>query len=204
MEEKLAHDDAVAGQVALERPDVLVPLVPQALGEQFARDLLLLEDFRVDANDQRLFVVTAVENADAAAFGHALRATPQEIVVEFLAGRRLERVDLAALRVDPGHHVFDRAVFARGIHGLENQQHRPLVLRIKFVLQFGQRLDTHGQRLFRARFVLVAQMERVGGVVILEAEFFPVRHAERLGERARDLDDLGFLHGGGGSLEPCA
>jgi hypothetical protein len=31
---------------------------------------------------------------------------------------------LAALWIDAGHHMFDRAVLAGGIHRLEDQQHR--------------------------------------------------------------------------------
>ena len=76
-------------------------------------------------------------------------------MVEILAARRLERVDLAALRVDAGHDVLDRAVLAGRVHRLEDGQHRPAVLRVEHVLQLGERLDAHRQRLLRARLVLV-------------------------------------------------
>ena len=62
-------------------------------------------------------------------------------MVEIFAGRRLEGKDLAALRIDAGHDVLDRAVLARGVHGLEDEQHGPAVLRVEHVLQLGQSLD---------------------------------------------------------------
>ena len=42
--------------------------------------------------------------------GSALAAPPQEIVIELLGRRMLERIDLAALRIDARHDVLDRAV----------------------------------------------------------------------------------------------
>ena len=128
-------------EVALEGADVLEALVPDLLGDQLRRQLLLGEELRVHAHDQRLLVVAAVEDADAAALGQALHAAPEVVVVEILAGRRLEGVDLAALRVDAGHDVLDRAVLAGRVHRLEDQQHRPAVLRVEHVLQLGERLD---------------------------------------------------------------
>ena len=47
----------------------------------------------------------------------------------------LKTMDLAALRIDAGHHMLDGAVFAGGIHALENNQHGIAVRRIKKILQ---------------------------------------------------------------------
>jgi hypothetical protein len=42
---------------------------------------------------------------------------------QFFSGSSMRsRKRLAALRVNPGHHVRDRAVFSRGIHRLKDQQ----------------------------------------------------------------------------------
>ena len=86
------------------------------------------------AHDEGFLVVTAVEDADVAAVGEALHATPQIIVIEVLGGRRLEGKDLATLRIDAGHDVLDGAVLPGGVHGLKDEQQRPLVVCVKFVL----------------------------------------------------------------------
>ena len=65
-------------------------------------------------------------------------AAPQEIVVQFFGRRRLERIHLAALRIDARHDVLDGAVLAGRVHRLEDQQHRPAVVGVESILQFGQ------------------------------------------------------------------
>ena len=104
------------------------------LVDQRRRELLLGQEFRMHAHHERLLVVAAVEDADVAAVGQHLHAAPEIVVVEILGGGRLEGDDLAALRVDAGHDVLDGAVLAGGVHGLEDEQHRPLVLRVELVL----------------------------------------------------------------------
>ena len=99
---------------------------------------------------EHFLVVAAVEDADAAALGQVLRAAPHVIVVELLGGRRLERDHLAALRIDARHDVLDRAVLARGVHRLEDEQHRPAILRVELVLQRRERAAADGERLLRA------------------------------------------------------
>ena len=79
------------------------------------------------ANDQHLFVLAAIENADAAALGQAACRAPQEIVIEFEARRLLETEDLATGRIDALHDRSNRAVLAGGVHRLEDQQHRMTV-----------------------------------------------------------------------------
>jgi hypothetical protein len=43
-------------------------------------------------------------------------------VLQFHAARVLEAEHLTALRIDAGHDVHDRAVFACGVSGLEHQK----------------------------------------------------------------------------------
>ena len=76
------------------------------------------------AGDQHLLVIGAVEDADPPAFRQIARGAPQKIVLQFDGAGMLEAEDLAALRVDPGHHMPDGAVLSRRIHRLENQQDR--------------------------------------------------------------------------------
>jgi hypothetical protein len=62
-------------------------------------------------------------------------------VVELGRARLLEADDLAALRVDPRHHVLDGAVLAGGIHRLKDQQQRVAVVRVQHVLPPRQPID---------------------------------------------------------------
>src|SRR5436189_6007265 len=67
------------------------------------RQILRLQNSRVNADDQNLFVMRAVEDADLASFGECLLATPKEIVVELYGCRLLERHDMPAFGVNCVH-----------------------------------------------------------------------------------------------------
>ena len=54
----------------------------------------------MDADDEDLFVVGAVEDADVPAARQEAGRAPQEVVIELLGRRRLERMHFAALRVE--------------------------------------------------------------------------------------------------------
>ena len=77
---------------------------------------------------------------------------PQEVVLQFLGAWVLEAEHLATLRVDAGHDVLDHAVLARGVHGLEDQQHRVLVVGIEQVLPLAQLLYVVRQQRHVLRF----------------------------------------------------
>ena len=74
------------------------------------------------ADDQHLLVIGSVEDADLPAFRQIARGAPEKIVFQFGGAGMFEAEHLAALRVDPGHHVLDGAVFSRRIHRLKDQQ----------------------------------------------------------------------------------
>jgi hypothetical protein len=114
--------------------DVVEPVLEDVLGDQRRRQLLLLKQVVVHPDHEHLFVVGAVEDADLAALRQTGDAAPEKIMIELLVGRLLEGVHLAALGVHAGHHVLDRAVLARGIHGLEDEEHGPAILRVEHVL----------------------------------------------------------------------
>ena len=59
----------------------------------------------------------------------------------------LEAEDLAALRIDARHHMPDRAVLARRIHRLKDQQHRVAVGCVMKLLQRAQLRDVLRQDL---------------------------------------------------------
>ena len=181
-------------QVALEGADVLKALVPDALRHASLRQLLPREKLRMHAHHERLLVVAAVENADASALRQLLHAAPEIIVIEVRARRPLERRHLAALRIHARHHVLDRPVFPRRIHRLEDEEHRPAILRVKHVLQFRERLHPGLQRLLRARLVLGLEFTRVARIDILQSEFLSIRDAVRLGKLVGCFDDLFGFH----------
>ena len=102
--------------------------------------------------------------------------------------RLFERVHIAALRVHAGHHVFDRAVFAGSIHALENQQHRPAILREQQLLHAADDLAAFFEQLFS--LFLVFNSAGVRAIAILEPEFVAIGNAMRFGEPHRLLDQF--------------
>ena len=97
------------------------------------------------ANDEHLLVIGTIEDADSPAFRQSASRAPEKIVIQFFGARLFETENLAALRIDTGHHVLDGAVFAGSVHGLKNQQHRIAVVRIEQTLQRAQFLDVFAE-----------------------------------------------------------
>jgi hypothetical protein len=75
-------------------------------------------------------------------------------VIELLATWRFERVNLTALRIDAGHNMLNDAILTRRIDSLKDNQHRPAVLCIEYLLELGQGLNSGGKVFFNPRFVL--------------------------------------------------
>ena len=90
VEEKLANDDAIARQVALDVTDVLVAILPDVLGDELGRDLLLCHQLGMNTDNESLFVVATIENADPPAFGQTLQAAPEKVVIEIFRRWALE------------------------------------------------------------------------------------------------------------------
>ena len=82
VQEELADQHALPREVALVGVDVFEALAPDVLGDELRRQLLLGEDVLVDADDQRLLVVRAIEDADVAAARQPPVRAPQKIVIE--------------------------------------------------------------------------------------------------------------------------
>src|SRR2546427_13005979 len=68
-------------------------------------------------------------------------------------------------------------------------------LRIQHVLEMTQRLDAQREHLLRAWLVLGPEIERVGGVEVLQPEPVAVRDPERLRECGGLLDGVLDFHG---------
>ena len=104
-------------------------------------EALVLEHLGVDANDEHLFVIGPVEDADAAALGKAQVGAPEKVVLELGGAGLLEAGNVAALRVDAAHHVADGAVFAGGVHALEDEQKRIAIGAVEQLLLIAERGD---------------------------------------------------------------
>ncbi len=90
------------------------------------------------ADDQHLLVIGAVEDADPPAFRQIARGAPEKIVFQFCGAGMFETEYLAALGVDPGHHMPDGAVFSCRIHRLKDQQDGMAVGCVEKLLQRAQ------------------------------------------------------------------
>ena len=92
----------------------------------------------MDLHHEHVLVVRPVEDADPAALRQAPHVPPEEVVVQLLGRRLLEAEDLAALRIDAGHDVLDRAVLAGRVHRLEDDQDGVSVVGVEQVLGLGE------------------------------------------------------------------
>ena len=102
-------------------------------------------------------------------------------MVELLVALLLERMDVAALRIEARRHVLDDAILAGGIHRLKNNQHGPLVLGIEPFLQAGE------PRAPSASIALASSLSTVkpaalGGIAVRQAEFVWLVDAEAFGD----------------------
>ena len=100
---------------------------------------------------------------------------------------------LAALRIDAGHHVLDGAVLAGRVHRLEDRQHRPAILRVERLLQFGEPLHAVGEHRLGVG-LLDIEAAGVRGVIVGEPEFVRLVDAEAV-ENLGDGHEASSRHG---------
>ena len=141
------------------------------------------------AHDENFLVVGTIEDADASALRNLYGVAPQEIVRKLLVGGLLERDDVAPLRIDARHDVLDRAVLARRVHRLEDQQHGPGILRVEHVLLHREPFRAALEKLGRLLLVHL-EPERVAGIEVLQAEVLALRDAERIGVFPYRVEDV--------------
>jgi LuxR family transcriptional regulator, maltose regulon positive regulatory protein len=187
---QVQHDlddvDAVVDQVALPVVDLPVPPGPDVT--RSSGHLLGGEQGGVHPDDQHLLVVGPVEDAEPAPAGQGALAPPEKVVVQLLGRGLLERPDLHPLRVDPVHHVLDRAVLARRVDALQHQQHAERVLGRQPVLVIGQQLHTLGQQRSSLRPGHLAGVARV--VVAVQLDLAARRDAQRCDEVGHEANAL--------------
>ena len=149
MEEELDDAGSVAVEVSLHIDDRTIAVVPDSLvAMQRVREPFAAKNLGMNADDQDFLVIGSVEDADPSASLQIARGAPEKIVFQFGGAGMLEAEHLAALRIDPGHHMPDGAVLARGVHGLKDQQDRMAVVGIEKLLLRAQLLDVFLQKLF--------------------------------------------------------
>jgi hypothetical protein len=73
--------------------------------------------------------------------------------------------------------VLDRAVLARGIHRLEDEQHGPSVLSVETLLQFAERLNARLQHFTSRRLVPALETAGIAGIDILQSKSATVADA---------------------------
>ena len=124
---------------------------------------------------------------------------------QFLGAGMLEAEHLAALRIDAGHDVLDRAVLARRVHRLKNQQQRIAVVRVEQILPLAQVLDVRGEQFlvmlvrFVKRLDLGWQLFEPNLPAFADAEFFGGDfHGRNLGRlhRLMKAESLGLRSSG--------
>src|SRR5664279_4471110 len=100
--------------------DGTVPVMPDFLRMLgLSRHAFPAQDLRMDPRYQHFLVVGAVENADPSALRQGASGAPKKVVTEFVRTRVLEAEHLAALGIDARHHMLDRSVLSRRVHGLK-------------------------------------------------------------------------------------
>src|SRR6476660_3212752 len=88
-------------------------------------------------------------------------------------------MDLAALRIDAVEYRLDRAVLAGRIHALQDQQHRPAVLRVKLFLKILQAFSVGIEDLFG---LVLVDFTLLIGLLRFEMELTRSVEAERRDE----------------------
>ncbi len=146
----------------LEAADVGVPLAPHRRRHQL-----------LDAHDEHVLVVAAVEHADLALGGRVAMDPPQEVVTELLRRGHAEGVDPDAGRVEPREHLAQHAVLAACVHRLQHHENGPRRLGVEHLLQLGEALAFDVQLGLRR---LLGPAERLAGIVLGEVEIVADAH----------------------------
>jgi hypothetical protein len=104
-------------------PNVVAP-------KSFFRQLLALQDFWMNSNDEDLFVMRPIENPNSSTLRKTLHRTPEEIMIQLRCTRVLETENLTALGINSRHYMLDDAIFAGCVHGLKYEKRRVAVVRV--------------------------------------------------------------------------
>ena len=118
------HDaGSVDMEMFLQIHDRMIPIAPDRLfAVRRIRDAFAAKNLGMHSNDQHFLIIGSIEDADPPAFRQIAGGAPKKVVLQFGGTWMFETEDLAALRIDAGHHVPDGAIFSGRIHRLKDQQ----------------------------------------------------------------------------------
>src|SRR5260221_3283499 len=193
MKKKFDDDHAVAREIALETTDIFESFLPDIFRNERFWKFLRGEQMFMCADDEYFLVIRAVEDADFASLRHSLMRAPEIIVIEFLWTRRLEGMNVAALRVYARHDVFDRAIFSCGVHGLYHDEQGPAVLCVEFFLHATQQLHAVVEHFRRSFFRM--QLAGVGRIEVLQTKALPLCDSILIGKFSGRFGEFAILHG---------
>ena len=129
VEVELENVRVVLDELLLERVDLVVPARPDRLRDQI-----------VDADDEHVLVVRAIEDGHFSPGRRRPVNPPQEVVCQLLGGRLLEPRHATALRVHRAQDVVDRPVLAARVHPLQADQERAPSIGVEQLLELAQLL----------------------------------------------------------------
>ena len=127
----------------------------------------VLRDQIVDADDQHVLVVRAVEDHNFSPGRRGPVRPPQEIVGQFLGRGLAERRHPATLGVHRPQDVADRPVLSARVHCLQADQQRLASLRIEQRLEFPEPFLELCDLLIRRLVILVTVLESRIGILEL-------------------------------------
>ena len=87
------------------------------------------------SDNQHFLIIGTIENADPATFRQTAGRAPEKIMFQLLGAWLFEVENLAALGINPRHHMPNGAILAGSIHALKYQQQRGFIRCIMQILQ---------------------------------------------------------------------
>lgn len=127
VEEELEDEGAAGGKETFESVDVVVAGFPDGFGDE-----------GVDADDEDVFVVGAVEEGGGSFCGSVRVDAPEKIVAELFGGGDFEAGDGGALGVEVAEEGAEGAVFATGVHALQDDEEAVLSGGVKEGFELGE------------------------------------------------------------------
>lgn len=157
VEEEFSDDGAFVVEESFEGVDVFVACGPAVFVHE-----------RLDAGDEDIFVMGAVEDVDVTAARGILVDAPEEVVCQLGVVGGFEIDDAHALGVEGTEDGADGAVFAAAVHGLEDDEERVLSFCEHQLLKA---VESLGEVCQLRVGVGVVEAAVVAGVEVLEFEF---------------------------------
>ena len=118
--------------------------------------------------------------------------SPEIIVVQLFIARRLKGVNVTSLRIHAGHDVLDHAILASGVHSLEDDQDRPAILRIEFLLQVVEHAFARIEYTLRVLFVF--HPGRGSGIPVFQSKLLSLRNAKGFRQSRGLFDEFVVFH----------